>query len=235
MILIKKKKEVIMNSKLYFFYTIGCAWCTKSLNIVDELNEEGYNILKLDLDEQENSDAKNELQNKFNIKCGTPFFINIESGQYICGHREKDILLKWINGVPVPDLPTPTAPMPRIPFYNAPKDVVGKWAKEYKKWKDNNSHLPGLRSVEEILNSPRFTSNPPAFPGLRASADSIKKWREYYSEWREKNSHLKNIITADQYINKLVRQGNVKNINIENRIKNIEKKLDKLIKHLNIK
>ena len=41
-------------SKLYFFYTIGCGWCKKVMPHIDALNEEGHNILKLDLADGDN-------------------------------------------------------------------------------------------------------------------------------------------------------------------------------------
>ena len=36
-------------STLYYFYSVGCGWCKKTEPLVDELNEAGYDILKLDL------------------------------------------------------------------------------------------------------------------------------------------------------------------------------------------
>ena len=32
-------------SKLYYFYTVGCGFCKKADPIVDELNKEGHNII----------------------------------------------------------------------------------------------------------------------------------------------------------------------------------------------
>ena len=37
------------DSPWYYFYSQGCGWCKKSEPVVDELNKEGYDILKLDL------------------------------------------------------------------------------------------------------------------------------------------------------------------------------------------
>ena len=39
-----KKKE----STLHYFYSVGCAYCNKVEPIVDKLNSNGYNIVKLD-------------------------------------------------------------------------------------------------------------------------------------------------------------------------------------------
>ena len=45
------------------------------------------------------------LKKKHNIKCGTPLFINSETGHHVCGYREKDIMLKWLDGKDIPPPP----------------------------------------------------------------------------------------------------------------------------------
>ena len=40
-----KKKE----STLYYFYSVGCAYCNKVEPIVDKLNSQGYKIQKIDI------------------------------------------------------------------------------------------------------------------------------------------------------------------------------------------
>ena len=47
-------------STLYYFYSVGCGWCKKAEPIVDELNEAGYDILKLDLSEKDNQELNNQ-------------------------------------------------------------------------------------------------------------------------------------------------------------------------------
>ena len=47
----KQIKKVNKSKELYYFYSVGCGFCKKAEPIVDELNKEGYNILKLDLAE----------------------------------------------------------------------------------------------------------------------------------------------------------------------------------------
>ena len=49
-----KEKE----STLYYFYSVGCAYCNKVEPIINELNSNGYDIINLDL-----SDKSNELFN----------------------------------------------------------------------------------------------------------------------------------------------------------------------------
>ena len=88
-----KKVEEPQESSWYYFYSQGCGWCKKSEPVVDELNKEGYNILKLDLAEPDNQKIANEIKKEYNKQCGTPWFINAETGEGVCGFREKDILL----------------------------------------------------------------------------------------------------------------------------------------------
>ena len=81
----KSKKNVKKQEALYYFYSVGCGFCKKSEPIVDELNKEGYNILKLDLAEPDNQGLNNELKQKYGKQCGTPWLIDAESGNNICG------------------------------------------------------------------------------------------------------------------------------------------------------
>ena len=91
------KKEEKKESALYYFYSQGCGFCKKSEPIVDELIKEGHNILKLDLAEKDNQGLKQELQTKYKKQCGTPWFIDGETGNDGCGFREKDLIQKCVN------------------------------------------------------------------------------------------------------------------------------------------
>ena len=124
-------KKVNKSRDLYYFYSQGCGFCKKSEPIVDELNKEGYNILKLDLAEKENQGLNNELKEKYKAQCGTPWFIDPETGNQVCGFREKDIIKKWADGEDIPAPPRPKGPMPKIPFGNAQKKEIDKWKKDY--------------------------------------------------------------------------------------------------------
>ena len=81
----KVKEEVKENSPtqstLYYFYTVGCGFCKKAEPIVDELIKEGHDILKLDLAEPDNRGLKDEISKKYNKQCGTPWFIDAETGK----------------------------------------------------------------------------------------------------------------------------------------------------------
>ena len=139
------------DSTLYYFYSVGCGFCKKAEPIVDELISDGYEILKLDLAEKENQELNNELKKKYDVKCGTPWFINGETGHEICGFREKDILMKWVNGEEIPKPPQPKSPPPRPPQSFDNKEDVDKWKDEYSKWKDENSHMPNLPTPDQML------------------------------------------------------------------------------------
>ena len=139
-------------SPLYYFYSVGCGFCKKADPIIDELIVDGHDILKLDLAEKDNLDLNKELKEKFNVKCGTPWFINAETGHQICGFREKDILLKWVNGEDIPAPPRPKSPPPPPPQDFNNKKQVGEWKTEYGKWSKENSHLPNLPPADQMLD-----------------------------------------------------------------------------------
>ena len=222
-------------SKHYFFYTVGCGWCTRVLPIIDKLNEEGHNIWKLDLAEPENKEVQIELKSKYNIKCGTPLFIDTKTGKHVCGYREKDILLKWLNGEDVPPPPIPKSPMPRPPFFGSSKREEQKWTKEYEKWADDNSHLSNLKTAKELLLIPRPKSAPPQVPYPSATESEVNKWKRKYTLWVRENNHLKNLSSADRIINQLRQTRSSQDTSLIKRVEQIEQKLDKLMAHLGIK
>ena len=58
----KSKKE----STLYYFYSVGCTYCNKVEPIVDKLNSNGYDIVKLDTTHKANELFKKEIEEKLN-------------------------------------------------------------------------------------------------------------------------------------------------------------------------
>ena len=44
--------------------------------------------------EPDNQKLNKELQEEYGIQCGTPWFINADTGETICGFREKNELQK---------------------------------------------------------------------------------------------------------------------------------------------
>ena len=83
-------------SPWYYFFSSGCGWCKKASPVVEELNDNGYDILMLDVAESDNAKLRDELFAEYKLQCGTPWFINAETGHQVCCFREKDILQKFL-------------------------------------------------------------------------------------------------------------------------------------------
>jgi len=138
-------------SPLYYIYSQGCGFCKKSEPIVDELIKEGHDILKLDLADKDNQAINQELKTKYKAQCGTPWFINAETGHQVCGFREKDILEKWVKGEEIPQPPRPKGPPPPPPQDFDNKDQVAEWRTKYEDWVKENDHMPNLPKPEQML------------------------------------------------------------------------------------
>ena len=239
---VEQKEE---QSTFYYFYSQGCGFCKKSEPIVDELNKEGKypEILKLDLADKDNQGLNKELKEKYKKQCGTPWFINAETGHQVCGYREKDIVEKWLNGEDIPEAPRPKGPMPRPPFMDADKNEVDKWKEDYKKWSDENSHLPGLQTAEQILERPRPKTQPPQPPNPQMTDEQLDEWGKGYEKWAKENSHLPNLQPADVIKDRLKQQRQQMqqappppiSPDISNRMDSLEQKLNKLMDHLGVK
>ena len=242
----KKSKKLDKSRDLYYFYSVGCGFCKKSEPIVDELNKEGYNILKLDLAEKDNQGLKQELEKKYKAACGTPWFVDPESGNQICGFREKNLIKKWADGEEIPAPVRPKSPIPKIPFHGASKKEEDAWKKEYAKWVEENSELPNIIPADQILSRPRPASDPPKPPPPSANDEQLTEWKKEYEKWVKDNGHLPNLQPADTLINRFKQQrdqmpGQVPpasaglSADQEARFRRLEQKVDKLIKHLGVK
>jgi thiol-disulfide isomerase/thioredoxin len=239
----EEKSVEEVSSPWYYFYSIGCGFCKKADPIIDELNKEGHNILKLDISDKDNQGLSQELKNKYNAQCGTPWFINAETGKGVCGFREKDVIEKWLNGEDIPAPPRPKGPMPKPPFMGAPKEEEKKWIEDYGKWSEENSHLPNLQTAEQILERPRPKTEPPQPPAMNASDRELEKWKKIYDKWAKENSHLPNLQPGDVIVNRMKARNNQNNmpqspsvpLDINKRLDTIEKNVAKLMKHLGVK
>jgi len=242
------------DSPWYYFYSQGCGWCKRSEPIVDELIKEGHDILKLDMSDPDNAALNKELQQEYNIQCGTPWFINEATGKGICGFREKDILEKWLAGEDIPAPPRPKGPPPRTPLLNASEEEVSKWKKDYEKWLEENDHLPDnmKKSADEMLKMPRPKSDPPAPPQPNMNDEDLDAWGEKYQKWVDENSHLPNLQPASVIVNRMKQQrptpGGVQSANksgapvdnaklntLDAKIQALEVKVDKIISHFGVK
>jgi len=238
------KKE----STLYYFYSVGCGYCKKLDPIIDKLIKEGHDILKLDLADKDNQGLKNELSKEYKKQCGTPWLIDASNGNQVCGFRDKETIMKWVNGEDIPAPPQPNGVPPRPPFMNAKKSEVTKWKKDYNKWLGDNEHLPEERrkTADEILEMPRPNSEPPKPPNVNSTDEELDKWGKEYSKWKDKNKHLPNLQPVDVVLkNFKQRQQQMQqrqtpqekdvSTKLMKRVDILEKKLDKMMKHLGVK
>ena len=144
----KSKKE----STLYYFHSVGCAFCKQIDPIVEKLNSEGYDILRLDLSEKDNQGLHREIENKYDLRCGSPFLVDSSNGKNICGGRATEEMIKaWADGKEIPELPKPKSPPPPLPQDLDNEEQVKTWKSAYKKWTKENNHLPNLVESDIII------------------------------------------------------------------------------------
>ena len=245
------KKQTKKDSTLYYFYSVGCGWCKKVDPLVEELNGDGYDILRLDVSDPTNMQISKELKEKYKVQCGTPWFVDAETGNNFCGFREKDLIEKWAKGEEIPQPVRPTGPPPKVPLMGASKKEEEEWTKEYKKWLENNSKLPNVKTVEEILEMPRPKTDPPPPPTPDASDEDLNKWAVGYDKWKDENDHLPNLIPSNQIIERFqqmkankpggtlanpdgVPPNQMDTRNLVARMTVMESKLDRLMNHLGV-
>tara|TARA_B100001250_G_C19785124_1_gene783784 strand:- start:528 stop:1424 length:897 start_codon:yes stop_codon:yes gene_type:complete len=251
-------------SPWYYFYSVGCGFCKKVEPIIEELNNEGHDILFLDMAESDNQKLNQELKKEYNKNCGTPWFINADTGESVCGYREKDILEKWLAGEEIPEPPRLKSQMPKIPFDGSTEEETKKWTSEYEKWLEENNHMGDefmnrQKSAADIIASPRPKSDPPRppmGPALKNATDEqLDSWGVEYQKWIDDNSHLPNVqpsTTAVQNMKNRRNQmmasegglppqaqgGQVNNAKIntlEAKVTALEVKIDKLMGHFGVK
>jgi len=144
----KSKKE----STLYYFHSVGCAFCKQIDSIVEKLNSDGYDILRLDLSEEDNQGLKREIENKYDLRCGTPLLVDYETGNTICGWRDEETIKKWADGEEIPELPKPKSPPPPLPQDWEDEKLIDEWKQAYEKWRGENNHLPNLTTTEDVVD-----------------------------------------------------------------------------------
>ena len=203
-------------SPFYYFFSTGCGFCKKAEPLVDSLIEKGYDILKLDMAEPDNQKLNRELQTEYSKQCGTPWFINADTGNSVCGFREENILEKWAKGEEVPEPPRLKGQMPKIPFNNASKAEEKKWIKEYKTWMKDNKHMGEDffkdKSPETILSNPRPNTDMPRPPMGRdieqATDEQLTAYIDEYRQWLGDNPQLTNVMKPEQFHAQLVNRRN---------------------------
>ena len=246
-------------SPWYYFFSQGCGWCKKSTPVVEELIDAGHDILMLDLAEPDNQKLNQELQTEYKTQCGTPWFINADTGKGVCGFREKDQLELWLNGKDVPVPPRPSGPTPIPPFQGSTNKENIAWKKEYKAWLKNNKHMPEpwqkqQRSANDIIDGPRPKTAMPQFPMIDAQTtdETIDKWGKDVTEWQKENKHLPNLRPVDQTLQQMKARRNqmagqnvpTPGVGVNNspqlntldaKVQALEVKIDKIMSHFGVK
>jgi len=249
-------------SPWYYFFSVGCGFCKRAQPIVEELIDAGHDILLLDMAEPDNQALNRELQAEYKTQCGTPWFINADTGKGICGFREKDILEKWLDGEDIPAPPRPTGPPPKPPFQGSTNKEDIAWKKEYTKWVKDNKHMPDTwqkqqKSASEIIDLPRPKSDPPRPPMgpqmAQATDEVLDKWGEELKVWQEENKHLPNLQPVDQVVQNFksrrdqmaaqqagtqpgaVAVDDTKLNTLDAKVQALEVKIDKIMNHFGVK
>ncbi len=148
----KTSSKSAQKHDLIYIMSNSCGWCKKADPIVKELVNDGYKITTLDVMVPEESKRVNELKEKHNAQCGTPLFIDAETGNSVCGFREKDVLEKWAKGEEIPKPPQPKGPPPPPPSDLEDEAQVKEFTSKYEQWAKENDHLPNLLTIEQVLD-----------------------------------------------------------------------------------
>jgi uncharacterized Zn finger protein (UPF0148 family) len=111
-------------NNLLYIMNPQCGWCKKADPLVADMRKNGHSITTLDVNNQEDAKRASEVKNKHNVQCGTPLFIDAESGNAVCGFREMDVLEKWAKGEKIPAPPQRTPPQAPQNVPNSISDVL---------------------------------------------------------------------------------------------------------------
>jgi len=249
-------------SPWYVFCSTGCGFCKKAEPVVEALNNEGYDILTLDVSEPDNAKLRDELFAEYKTQCGTPWFINADTGKGICGFREKDVVKKWLEGEDIPAPPRATGPPPKTPYYGSTNKENIAWKKEYTAWQKDNKHMPDdwqkrQKSANVIIDGPRAKSDAPRPPMgaalVQATDEALDRWGVEVGKWQEENKHLPNLPSVDVSVNgmkarrnQMQQQGapgapkalpanNAQLNTLDAKVQVLEVKLDRIISHFGVK
>ena len=164
----KSKKE----STLYYFHSTGCGFCKQVDPIIEKLNNEGYNILRLDLSEKDNQGLHREIENKYDVRCGTPFLVDGSNGNNICGQKQasEEIIKKWADGEKIPELPKPKGPPPPLPKNWNDENEIKNFKEKYDEWREENNHVSDLQTSEQVVD--RFQNQIKNRPSQPKTLDS---------------------------------------------------------------
>lgn len=164
----KKKttsKKTAQKHDLLYIMSNSCGWCKKADPVVEELVKEGHKITTLDVMNPDEAKRANEVKQKYNAQCGTPLFIDAETGNMKCGFAEKDIIEKWAKGEEIPKPPQPKSPPPPPPSDLENDEQVKEFSEKYEAWKKENDHLPNLLTIEQVMERLKNSRNQAAQQG----------------------------------------------------------------------
>ncbi len=82
---------------LFEFYGTECPHCMKMMPVVDKLIAEGIQVEKLEVWHNKENAAKMQEYDKGNCG-GVPYFMNTDSGEWICGETDESALRAWASG-----------------------------------------------------------------------------------------------------------------------------------------
>lgn len=209
-------KKTKTKHDLLYIMSNSCGWCKKSDPIVDELISEGHKITKLDVMNPDEAKTSNEAKSKHGAQCGTPLFLDAETGNQVCGFREKDVIEKWAKGEEIPKPPTPKTPPPTPPQDLDDEKQVSDFKTAYEKWVKENDHMPKLLPFDDVINRMKQAraaqaqqGGAPGAPGAPMPSQvnpdpSIKKTMDYY--YIIENNDRQAVVADAQYINGLKQQ-----------------------------
>ena len=100
--------------------------------------------------------------------------------------------------------------------------------------------------ADEILEMPRRKSEPPKPPNVNSTDEELEKWSKEYTKWKDENEHLPNLQPVEvvlknfkqrqqQMQQRQTSQEKDVSTKLIKRVDTLEKKLDKLMKHLGVK
>ncbi len=103
-----------------------------------------------------------------------------------------------------------------------------------------------MKTADEILEMPRPKSEPPKPPNVNSTDEELEKWSKEYTKWKDENEHLPNLQPVEvvlknfkqrqqQMQQRQTPQEKDMSTKLIKRVDSLEKKMDKLIKHLGVK
>lgn len=79
------------------FYGFDCPHCMTVAPIIDRLKKEGFAIEQFETwNNKQNAEKQKEYDK--GLCGGVPFFINTDSGKWLCGSASYEKLLAWAQG-----------------------------------------------------------------------------------------------------------------------------------------